>query len=131
MEDLTNNPVEGSETRPPDGRFRIRAFPILVKTGVRYALVLSIVFFVLYMASSMPDPGVPDYLLFTLLRLMRYAAFLLSVFSAIALGFSTHYTVQSPSLRNALGILRYFLLGLLGAIMVMFSLLIVAMVEGN
>jgi len=140
MENLTDNsdentkhkaaPASAEEDSKPMTR-HIRAFPGIVKTGVRYALILSMIFFVLFMASSMYPPGVPDAFLFALLRLLRYSAVLLCVFSLVALGFGVHRSVHAPGVRNVLGILRYFFFTLLGAILVMFSLLIVAMVGGN
>jgi len=110
---------------------RIRNFPSSVKTAVRYSLSLSIIFFVLYMAGSMYAPGVPDTLLFMLLRLMRYSGFLLLVFSLVALGFGVHRLVNNPCVRTALYTLLYFFLILLGAVFIMFSLLIVGISAGN
>jgi len=109
----------------------VRAFPRVVKTGVRCTLVLSAAFFVLFMAGSMYPPGVSDNWLFTILRLLRFSAFLCCVFSLVALGFGVHRMVHNPGVRNAFVVLRYFLFALLGAILAMFSLLIVAMVGGN
>jgi len=131
MEDLTDNTGENSNTGAGSRKKgRIRNFPLLVKTAVRYALSLSILFFVLYMAGSMYVPGVPDPLLFALLRLMRYSAFLLVVTSLIALGFGVHRLVYKPCPRTCLSTLLYFFLTLLGAVFVMFSQLIVEMVAG-
>ena len=141
MEDLTGSAEEkdgiAAEADPgpaesgPQRRGRLRDFPLIVKTAVRYALALSIVFLVLYMAGSMYVPGVPDTLLFTLLRLMRYSGFLLIVFSLVALGFGVNGLVHRPCVRTALFALMYFFLILLGAVFIMFSLLIVEMSAGN
>jgi len=110
---------------------RARAFPAFAKIGVRYALVLSIAFFVLYMAGSMYAPGVPDSLLFLLLRLLRYSGFLLSVLSFAAMGFGVHILVYEPGLKSGFRVCRYFLFMLLGAVFAMFSLIIVEMSAGN
>jgi len=141
MENKADNTEEGGETEPEAGikaktgvgtawRGRIRDFPGLARAGLRYSLILSCVFFVLYMGGSMVDPDVPDPLLFMFLRLLRYSAFLLVIFSLVAMGFSVHRMVHSPCLRNALGVFLHFLLGLLGAFLAMFSLLIVAVSRG-
>jgi len=122
------------EARPGIGsekKARLRNFPRVVKVTVRYALSLSAIFFVLYMAGSMYVPGVPDPLLFALLRLMRYSGLLLVASSLVALGFGVHRLVHRPCPRTALGTLPYFLLVLLGAVVAMFSLLIVEMAAGN
>ena len=138
MEDKADNTEEG-ETEPESGintgvstawRGRIRNFPGLAGAGLRYSFILSLVFFVLYMGGSLLDPGAHDTLLFLFLRLLRYSAFLLGIFSLIAMGFSVHRMVHNPGLRNALSIFSYFLLGLLGAFLAMFSWLIVAVSRG-
>ena len=141
MEQQINNTEENSSTdaapesspveAEPQERNHVRNFPLIVKTAVRYALSSSILFFVLYMAGSMYIPGVPDTLLFWLLRLMRYSGFLLSVFSLVALGFGVHRLVYKPCPRTALSSLLYFFLILLGAVFIMFSLLIVEISAGH
>jgi len=134
MENKADNVGESeAETEPEAGtawRGRIRNFPGLARAGLRYSLILSLVLFVLYIGGSIVDPEVPDTLLFLFLRLLRYSAFLLGIFSLVALGFGVHRMVHSPSLRNGLGILMYFFLGLLGAFFAMFSWLIVAVSRG-
>ena len=149
VEDLTDNPEENDEPKTDpeaggaddgpepaggeaEGKARsVRAFPGLVRTGVRYSLALTGFFLILFMAGSMYPPGVPDALLFGLLRLLRYSAAALCVLSLVALGFGVHRSVYAPGVRNALAVLRYFFFALLGAVLLMFSLLIVAMVGGN
>ena len=149
MEDLTDSPGENAEPNaapepdlapdpppPLDKKGKrwvksARALPALVKTGVRYALVLCGVFFLLFMIGSMYPPGVPDALLFALLWLLRYSALLLCVLSLVALGFCVHRSVNVPGVRNALSVFRYFLFALIGAVLAMFSLLIVVVVGGN
>ncbi|MCL2193596.1 MAG: hypothetical protein FWB78_09405 [Treponema sp.] len=140
MEDLTDSAEKNSnidvapgpvEPEPePKRPFQLRNFPLIVKTAVRYAVSFSVIFFVLYMAGSMYVPGVPDTLLFMLLRLLRYSGFLLIVFSFIALGFGVHRLVYRPCARTVLSTLLYFFLILLGAVFIMFSLLIVEMSAG-
>jgi len=131
---LTENRNKNAETEAAsgtDGQTAVREIPRFAKNGVRWTLVLTALFFTLYMAGSMPDPGLPDATLFWLLRLLRYAAFLLCVFSTVSMAFNVHRVVYAPCLRRALGTLLYFLLGLLGAVLVMFTLLIVGMIRGN
>ena len=139
MENKADSTEENGEPEPDPGmntrvgtalRGRIRDFLGLARAGLRNSLILSCVFFVLYMGGSIIDPNIPDSLLFLFLRLLRYSAFLLVIFSLVALGFGVHRMVYSPSLRNALGIFLHFFLGIFGAFLAMFSLLIVEVSRG-
>ena len=95
------------------------------------ALAVSAAFFALYMAGSTYAPGVSDSTLFALLLGLRVAAGLLSAVSLVALGFSVNRLVCAPSFRGALRLCAYFFLALLGAVLAIFSLLIVAISAGN
>ena len=105
-------------------------FADLVSKGLKYTLVLTLGIFAVYTAGSIPDPGFSDRLLFLLLRLLRYSSLLLCAFSLCALGFSVRRLVYNPSLRNAFGLLVYFLIGLLGAGLAMLNSFIIAAAGG-
>jgi hypothetical protein len=106
-------------------------FSDFVKKGVRAALVLSLTIFAVYLTGSIPDPGLSDSMLFLFLRLLRYTALVLCAFSLFALGYSVRIMVLSPSLRNALSLLFYFFMGLLGAFLAMLDTFIVVATVGN
>jgi hypothetical protein len=101
------------------------------KKGVQASLTLSLVIFAMYLVGSMPDPGFSDYLLFVILRMLRYSSLLLFAFSFFALGFSVHRLVHVPKLRNALEVLFNFSVGILGAILAMLDSFMVAAAGGN
>jgi len=101
------------------------------KKGVQVNLILSLVIFAMYLVGSLPDPGFSDYLLFVILRALRYASLLLLAFSLFSLGFSVHRLVHVPRLRNVLGLLFYFSVGLFGAILAMLDSFMVAAASGN
>jgi hypothetical protein len=106
-------------------------FSDFVTKGVRAALVLSLTIFAVYLTGSIPDPGLSDFLLFLFLRALKYTALILCAFSLFALGYSVHRMVLSPSLRNALGLLFYFSMGILGAFLAMLDTFIVVATVGN
>jgi len=128
MENMTD---EAGGNAKPGRKIDAAAFPRILRTGVFYSLALSLAFFVLYMAGSSYAPGVPDALLFVLLRLMRVCSFLLSAASLVAVGFAVRRVTHRPGTSAALAVLAYFLLVLFGAVMVMFSLLIVSFSAGS
>jgi hypothetical protein len=99
--------------------------------GVRASLALSLAVFVVYLFGSIPDPGFSDRLLFFLLRLLRYASLLLCAFSLFSLGFSVHRLVNFPGWRNALSLVFYFFVGILGAVLSMLDSFIVVATGGN
>jgi hypothetical protein len=107
------------------------AFADYAKKGVQVSLVLSLVIFAMYLVGSLPDPGFSDYLLFVILRMLRYASLLLLAFSVFALGFSVPRLVNYPQLRNALWLFFYFSVGMLGAILAMLDSFMVAAAGGN
>jgi len=102
-----------------------------VKKGVQATLVLSLIVFAMYLVGSMPDPGFSDYLLFVLLRLLRYLSLLLCAFSLFALGFSVNRLVHFPRLRNVPGLFFYFVTGMLGAFLSMLDSFMVVATGGN
>jgi len=111
-----------------DRRWIISGF---VKNGVLVTFGLSIVILVIYMAGSMPDTGFSDNALFMLLRLLRYSSLLLCAFSLLAMAYSVQRMVNNPGIRNALRMLFYFIIGILGAGLAMLYSFIVAASEGN
>jgi len=130
MGDLIDTVItENKHPRKKRGRRWI--FADLVKKGVRAALALSLVIFIVYLSGNIPDPGFPDHLLFLLLQLLRYTSLLLCAFSLFALGFSVHHLVYSPCIRNALSLCFYFLTGILGAGIAMLNSMIIAAAGGN
>ena len=117
-----------------DGQNRKRrrwVFAGYVAKGVQAALVLSLVVFAMYLVGSIPDPGFSDYLLFALLRLLRYLSLLLCAFSLLAMGFSVHRLAHFLKLRNVLGLFFYFLTGMLGALLSMLDSFMVVAAKGN
>ena len=106
-------------------------FSDFIRKGVRYSLALSLVIFALYLASSMPDPGFPDRVLFFLLKALRYTSLISCAFSLFALGFSVRRLVYHPCLRNFLGLGFYFAVSLLSASLAMLDSFIVAAARGN
>lgn len=106
-------------------------FQGFVKGGVKCTLVFSGVIFALYMLGNIPDPGLPDQVIFLLLSLLHYVSLLLCAFSVCALGFSVHRMVEHPRFRNALDMGIYFLIGLLGAVLSMLNSFIIAAAGGN
>jgi hypothetical protein len=129
--------ANSGDSKPPDKgnwkyamerRWIISGF---VRNGVLVIFVLSLAILALYMAGSMPDTGFSDNTLFLLLRLLRYSSLLLCAFSLFAMGYSVQRMVNNPSIRNALGLFSYFIIGLLGAGLAMLYSFIVAASEGN
>ena len=108
-----------------------RAIPDLVKIGTRVSFILSIAFFAGYVAGSAYAPGIADGVLFALLRLTRYFGISLSLLSVAALGFAIRRFASAPKLRGIFRVCLYFFLMLLGAILAMFTLLIVTLSQGN
>ena len=106
-------------------------YSVLFRKGVFYSLIITLAIFALYIIGSLPDPGIPDHLLFLLLRLLWFSSLLLCIFSLFAMGHRVRRLVYHPSLRNILGLFRYFLSGLLGAGLVMFNSFIIAASSGN
>ena len=102
-----------------------------VRNGVLVTFGLSIAILALYMAGSVPDTGFSDNTLFLLLRLLRYSSLILCAFSLFALAYSVQRIVNKPGIRNALILLLYFIIGLLGAGLAMLYSFIVAASEGN
>jgi hypothetical protein len=130
--------IEESEEQPsPDSEQpaaksgRRWLFAVLARNGVRYTLLLTLAIFTVYTAGSMPDPGFPDRILFLLLRLLQYSSLLLCAFSLLAMGIRIRRLVYYPSLRNGIGLLLYFLAGILGAGLAMLNSLIVAVSGGH
>jgi len=102
-----------------------------VERGVQAALILSLVVFAMYLVGSIPDPGFSDYLLFALLRLLRYLSLLLCAFSLFAMGFGVHRLVHFPKLRNIFSLLFYFVTSMLGAFLSMLDSFMVVAAGGN
>jgi hypothetical protein len=102
-----------------------------VEKGVQAAFVLSFIVFAMYLVGSIPDPGFSDYLLFVLLRLLRYLSLLLCAFSLFAMGFSVNRLVHFPRLRHVLGLLFYFVTSMLGAFFSMLDSFMVVATGGN
>jgi multisubunit Na+/H+ antiporter MnhB subunit len=102
-----------------------------VRNGVIISSGLSVAILVLYMIGSMPDTGFSDGALFLLLRLLRYSSLILCAFSLFAMAYSVQRMVNHPGIRNALRLLGYFFIGLLGAGLAMLYSFIVAASEGN
>jgi hypothetical protein len=130
MGDLTDTVTtkNGSGREKRDRRW---IFADFVKKGVLAALALVLLIFAVYLAGSIPDPGFSDRLLFLLLRLLRYASWLLCAFSLCAMGFSVQRLVNNPCIRNALGISFYFFTGIMGAGFAMLNSMIIAAAGGN
>jgi len=130
--------INSVEIRPPDTkekwqdamerRWIISGF---VRNGVLATSGFSLVILALYMAGSMPDPGFSDNTLFLLLRLLRYSSLILCAFTLLALAYSVRRMVNRPTIRSALRLLLYFVIGLLGAGLAMLYSFIVAASEGN
>jgi len=132
------NETNSGDKQPPDikehwkdaleRRWIISGF---VRNGVLATFGLSLVILALYMAGSMPDTGFSDNTLFMLLRLLRYSSLILCAFSLFAMAYSVQRMVNSPGIRNALSMLFYFIIGLLGAGLAILYSLIAAASEGN
>jgi len=135
MDEVNNN---GGLEHPPDikenwkeaieRRWIISGF---VRNGVLVTFGLSLAILVLYMVGSMPDTGFSDNTLFLLLRLLRYSSLILCAFSLLAMAYKVKRIVNRPGIRNALSLLFYFIIGLLGAGLAMLYSFIVAASEGN
>jgi len=102
-----------------------------VEKGVQAALILSLIVFIIYLIGSIPDPGFSDFLLFALLRLLRYLSLLLCAFSLFAMGFGVHRLVHFPKLRNVLSLLFYFVTGMMGAFFSMLDSFMIVAAGGN
>jgi hypothetical protein len=102
-----------------------------VRNGVLVTFGISLAILALYIAGSMPDTGFSDNTLFLLLRLLRYSSLILCAFSLFAMAYKVRRLVNSPGIRNALSLLFYFVIGLLGAGLAMLYSFIVAASEGN
>ena len=102
-----------------------------VRNGVLVSFGLSLGILAIYMAGSMPDTGFSDNALFMLLRLLRYSSLLLCAFSLLAMAYKVKRIVDRPGIKNALSLLFYFIIGLLGAGLAMLYSFIVAASEGN
>ena len=122
---------DAPETTAPEKQARRWIFAGYAQKGVRISLALSLAVFAVYLFGSVPDPGFSDRLLFFLLKLLRYTSLMLSAFSFFSLGFSVHRLVHFPSLRSALSLVFYFVVGLLGAIFSMLDSFIVVATGGN
>jgi len=130
MDDLTDTvPTENGSGQKKRGRRWI--FADFVRKGVLAALALLALIFAVYLSGSIPDPGFSDPLLFLLLRLLRYASWLLCAFSLCAMSFSVRRLVYHPCIRSALGISFYFFTGILGAGFAMLNSMIIAAAGGN
>jgi hypothetical protein len=106
-------------------------FSVLFRKGVFFSLIATVVLFFLYIIAGIPDPGIPDGLLFLLLRLLWYSSLLLCVFSLFAMGLKIRRLVFHPTLRNIIGLFLYFLSGLFGAALAIFNSFIIAASSGN
>jgi hypothetical protein len=119
-------------------------FSVLFKRGVVYSLIITLVIFALYVIVGIPDPqprptvegspldpGIPDRLMFLLLRLLWYSSLLLCAFSLFAMGYRIRRLVFHPSLRNIVGLFLYFFAGLFGAALAIFNSFIIAASSGN
>ncbi|MCL2557199.1 MAG: hypothetical protein FWE09_01845 [Treponema sp.] len=104
--------------------------PAFLRHGSRYALALTLVFFGLFAAGGMADPGAPDPLLLMFLALLRYSAFALFALSVVALGFAARALGRAPLSKCLRRIFLYFFFALLAALAVMFSLLVAAVSRG-
>ena len=103
----------------------------LLRNGVVFTLILSLVIFAVFMAGSIPDPGFSDSALFLLLLLLRYSSLLLSAIALLAMGYSVRRLVYYPSLKNGLSLFLYFAAGILSVGLAMLYSFIVAASEGN
>jgi len=106
-------------------------FSTFMRRGVYISLGVSLGILLLYMASSMPDPGFPDSVLFLLLRILRYTSLISCAFSLFALGRSVRRLVYRPGLRSILALVVYFFASLLSASLAMLDSLVVAATGGN
>ena len=136
MADITENGgKDGNRQKKNKPHFRkiIRhwIYSVLFRKGVFYSLIITLVIFTLYFIGGLLDPGIPDRLLFLLLRLLWFSSLLLCIFSLFAMGHRIRRLVYHPNLRNTLGLFRYFLSGLLGAGLVIFNSFIIAASSGN
>jgi len=130
MGDLTGTvTTENGSGRKKRGRRWV--FADFVRKGVLAAFALSMLILAVYTAGSIPDPGFSDRLLILLLRLQRYAWWLLCAFSLCAMGFSVRRLVYHPCVRSALGLSFYFFTGIMGAGFAMFNSMIIAAAGGN
>jgi len=130
--------VNSGDKQPPDikenwkeaieRRWIISGF---VRNGVLVSFGLSLGILAIYMAGSMPDTGFSDNALFMLLRLLRYSSLLLCAFSLLAMAYKVKRIVDRPGIKNALSLLFYFIIGMLGAGLAMLYSFIVAASEGN
>jgi len=102
-----------------------------VRNGVLVTFGLSLAILALYMAGSMPDTGFSDNILFLLLRLLRYSSLILCAFSLLAMAYKVKRIVDCPGIKNALSLIFYFIIGLLGAGLAMLYSFIVAASQGN
>jgi len=115
----------------PKWQRRGRALGAFAAAGARRSLALSAALFALYMGGSMYAPGIPDPIMFALLRLLLWAAALLSLFSIAVLALCVRRLVEAPSARAAGAALLRLFLALLGALLAMFSHLVSAMARGG
>ena len=106
-------------------------FALLFKRGVLISLALTIIFFVIYMVGSIPDPGISDHILFLLLRLLWYSSLLLCFFSLFSMGYKIRRLVNRPSLRSAFGVLLYFAAGVFGVGLAIINSFIIVASGGN
>ncbi|MDR2574945.1 MAG: hypothetical protein LBC52_00715 [Treponema sp.] len=130
--------INGGLEQPPDikenwkeaieRRWIISGF---VRNGVLVTFGLSLAILALYMAGSMPDTDFSDNTLFLLLRLLRYSSLILCAFSLFAMAYKVKRMVDRPGIKNALSLIFYFIIGMLGAGLAMLYSFIVAASEGN
>jgi hypothetical protein len=102
-----------------------------VRWGLIASLALSAAALALYALGSMPEPGFSDRTLFTLLRVLRYVALFVIVFSLCALVFGVRLMVRRPRIRYALCIGLYALCGIFGLALVILTAFIVVAAGGN
>ena len=133
MEDSTVVDTDPQTASKPEKGEKVRRwiFSDFFRKGLRYTLALSLFIFVLYTAGSMPDPGLPDRILFFLLKMLRYSSLISCAFSLFVLGASVRRLVYHPSLRSALGLLLCFVISILSASLAMLDSVIVAATGGN
>ncbi|GHV96557.1 hypothetical protein AGMMS50293_28770 [Spirochaetia bacterium] len=101
--------------------------PALIKGGLVFTLGLTIFTLILYTLGI----HFTDRTLFLLLRVLRYLAFLVCLFSLCALGFSIRLMIRGHWIRRIPGICLYLLTGTFGAILVIFNSFIIALAGGN
>ena len=126
---MEENAAENKPSKKEQNRRWI--FKDFVRSGVRFALALSVIIFALYTIGSLPDPGFSDRILFLLLRMLRYVSLINCAFSLFAMGYAVHRLVYQPSFRNVIGLFFYFGTAILGAGLVLFGSLMFAATEGN